>query len=40
MDDEEILSNCCSAPIIYTDMCSDCLEHCCGIDEEGNEVEL
>jgi len=40
MDDEEILSNCCSAPIIHTDMCSECKEHCCGIDAEGNEVEL
>ena len=39
--DEEILSNCCSASIYNdTDICTECLEHCCGIDAEGNEVEL
>ncbi len=21
------ISNCCGAPIVYTDLCSDCLEH-------------
>ena len=25
---KEIVSNCCSANIILTDVCSDCLEHC------------
>ena len=23
-----VMSNCCSAPIIITDMCSECYEHC------------
>ena len=24
----DVMSNCCSAPIIITDMCSECYEHC------------
>ncbi len=23
----EIVSNCCSAPVLYSDICSDCKEH-------------
>ena len=25
---KEIVSNCCSANVVLTDICSDCLEHC------------
>ena len=33
-DDElEVLSNCCGANIIWTDICSECKEHCDGITE-------
>ena len=27
--DEDILSDCCGAQINFTDICSDCKEHCC-----------
>ena len=27
-----LVSECCSAPIIYSDICSDCKEHCEAID--------
>ena len=27
-EDDEHLSECCGAPIIYHDLCSECKEHC------------
>lgn len=30
------ISECCDAKIIYTDICSDCKEHC-GVYEEDND---
>ncbi len=32
-----MLSECCDAPIIYTDICSKCKEHCESYDEEEEE---
>ena len=37
-DEDEEVSNCCSAPIIHTDICSECKEHCCEIDKNGEEI--
>jgi hypothetical protein len=31
-DDDVEVSDCCGAEIIYTDICSDCKEHC-GVQE-------
>ena len=30
----DVMSNCCSAPIVITDMCSECYEHCEPIEQE------
>ena len=30
--EKEIVSNCCSAKIILTDVCSKCLEHCAKVE--------
>ena len=27
-EDEVIVSNCCCAPVKWTDICTECLEHC------------
>ena len=32
--EHEIWSGCCSAPIIYGDICSDCMEHCDEAEDE------
>ena len=34
-----MISNCCSANIIYTDICSECGEHCDAVLEEGEVQE-
>lgn len=31
---EEEVSNCCGAKIIWTDICSECKEHCDPVEEE------
>ena len=33
-----VVSNCCSAPIVITDMCSECYEHCEPAEEEDDEM--
>ena len=35
----EELSDCCGAEIIYTDICSECKEHCEPFTGEENEAE-
>jgi len=39
-----VVSNCCGATVIYSDICSECREHCDPVDEDGNalysELEL
>ena len=35
-DWEGMLSNCCGAPIVWHDICSECREHC--EPEEGDEA--
>jgi len=32
------MSNCCSAPIVITDMCSECYEHCEPAEEDDDEM--
>ena len=33
------VSECCGAPIIYSDVCSDCKEHCEIVDDEEEDDE-
>ena len=37
-DDDVEVSDCCGAEIIYTDICSDCKEHC-GVQEWDDNEE-
>jgi len=37
-DDDVEVSDCCGAEIIYTDICSDCKEHC-GVQEWDDDEE-
>ena len=30
----DVVSNCCLAPMVITDMCSECYEHCEPIEQE------
>lgn len=30
--EKEVVSNCCSAKIVLTDVCSKCLEHCAKVE--------
>ena len=34
MDYEGEYSNCCGAPIIWSDICSDCKEHCKPMEDD------
>ena len=34
----DVVSNCCSAPIVITDMCSECYEHCEPEEEDDDEM--
>lgn len=34
----DVVSNCCSAPILITDMCSECYEHCEPEKEDDDEM--
>ena len=35
----DVVSNCCSAPMVITDMCSKCYEHCEPAEEDDDEMQ-
>jgi len=35
--EQGVVSNCCGAPVIMTDICSECMEHCDPITEGSDD---